>query len=383
MKKKVGLITYHDTANHGAALQLYATLKMLAELGYDAEVIDYANSFRASIYNPKKRLYRELKNFEFVSSVKTIIGFYSIKQRMRSFDDFYSKYTKRSKFSFSDSLELKNLNESYDVFVCGSDQIWSPKNNGGDLSYFLDFVSDSSKTVSYASSFGAINIPIEWETDYAKCLGRIANLSVRESSGAVLISRLINRDVKVVVDPVFLLTAEEWIGLLDESKLPILKNQVDCDLLDYTAKPGMLKKFLALPGVRKKFGTITKFGTNITIKDIFSRNVRIQASAGPVEFIYKLHRSKFLFTSSFHGTVLAIILRKEFISCLSGNEGRDARIADLLVALGLEERIFRSDMTLSDVATPIDFEKVHKKLSKLRQNSIEYLTEALSRSSGS
>ena len=40
---------------------------------------------------------------------------------------------------------IKEVNELYDCFIVGSDQVWSPFCTGGDLTYFLDFVSEHRK----------------------------------------------------------------------------------------------------------------------------------------------------------------------------------------------------------------------------------------------
>ena len=39
--KKIGVITIEQVGNYGAELQCYATQKVLQNIGYDAEVIDY------------------------------------------------------------------------------------------------------------------------------------------------------------------------------------------------------------------------------------------------------------------------------------------------------------------------------------------------------
>ena len=41
MNKKVGILTFQDTANFGSALQTYALWKTVNDLGYDCEIINY------------------------------------------------------------------------------------------------------------------------------------------------------------------------------------------------------------------------------------------------------------------------------------------------------------------------------------------------------
>ena len=52
--------------------------------------------------------------------------------------------------------ELKEKADSLDKVVCGSDQIWSPIFY--DPHYYLDFVDNDTKKISYAPSFGVSDI---------------------------------------------------------------------------------------------------------------------------------------------------------------------------------------------------------------------------------
>ncbi len=376
--KKIGLITFHDTANHGAALQLYATLKAVSDMGYEIEVIDYTNSFRSSFYDPKKRLFHELKSFKMLPALKTLVGFNAINKRMNAFDKFYIEHTKRSIKSYSPESEMGALNEIYDVLLCGSDQIWSTRNNGHDFNYLLQFSDGTPKLISYASSLGMTEISSNAIPDYKRLLGRFDSIAVREKPAAILLESILDRHIEVVLDPVFLLTAAEWMSLVEHhtsGKNPAATNPTV--LLDYTAHKGMLEKFLSIEQVSNEFVEILKFGTNLRVLDYFDSRMKLYSTAGPLEFIEKLLSASFIFTSSFHGTVLSIIFRKQFVTALSGNEGRDSRIVDLLEKLGLTSRIFRDDLKAKDIFMEIDYDEVHRNLEYLREKSLSYLMKAL------
>jgi len=380
MNNKVGLITYHDTANHGAALQLYSTLRVVSELGYDIEAIDYTNEYRSSLYIPHKRVLAEIRSMKFISAIKTIIGYWTINSRLKAFDAFYAKHTKRSVQSYNASSNLSDLNKYYNTFMCGSDQIWSLKNNGGDLVYLLNFAHEDSTLVSYASSLGMDEIEPRFQAEYIRLLNRFEYISVREKSGSQLLEKILKRRVKVVLDPVFLLTKDDWLGLIDSGSKDKESTGGGRTLLDYTAQKGALEQFISKIDVNTDFDQISKFGTNLKILDIFDRKTRTFTSAGPIDFIKHLNGCDFLFTSSFHGTVLAIIFKKPFITVLSGNKGRDSRIVDLLSELGLNDRIFSTKMTRSQIFQDIDYDSVYDSLNILREQSLIYLNESLSKS---
>lgn len=84
------------------------------------------------------------------------------------------------------------LNNLYDGFVCGSDQIWGP--NWYDGRFFLDFVINARKLISYAPSLGVSKIADrEVARQMAYQISRFASLSIRERTGCEIVRNLIGR----------------------------------------------------------------------------------------------------------------------------------------------------------------------------------------------
>lgn len=48
---KIATLTFHRALNYGAVLQTYALQKVLDDLGYDTEVLDYRSSLLKNIMN--------------------------------------------------------------------------------------------------------------------------------------------------------------------------------------------------------------------------------------------------------------------------------------------------------------------------------------------
>src|SRR5690554_896136 len=301
---------------------MYATYKVIESFGYKPIVIDYANTSRANIYNPLSRLKSEFRSRRFLAALKTCLGFRTIQKRVRAFDEFYKSYTVWTGSSYNEFSDLAPLNEEFYKFVSGSDQIWSLKNNGNDLNYLLSFVVKPDKKISYASSLGMSEIPPNFEQLYRESLSTFAHLSVREVTGAKILTRILKRDVNVVLDPVFLLSSDEWLKIASKcnERTPIGRY-----LFDYSAQKNVLKEFLSVPLVAGEFERVEKFGTNLDLEDIFSFKTRAYPTSGPMSFILHIANSSFVHTTSFHGTVFAIIFRKNFVVRLSGNSGRDSR----------------------------------------------------------
>src|SRR5699024_8399387 len=101
----------------------------------------------------------------------------------------------------------------YDLFISGSDQVWNLKLTNNDYNYFLKFVKDDNKKVSYASSFGYSNIPEEYRENSIKYLNKYKIITVREKKGQQIIENIVKRNATTVLDPTLLLNKEEWMKL--------------------------------------------------------------------------------------------------------------------------------------------------------------------------
>jgi hypothetical protein len=77
---------------------------------------------------------------------------------------------------------------------------------------------DSIPKLSYSASFGTDNISEEYVALYSSYLSKYKFISVRESSGANIIKKMLNRDVNIVCDPSLLLDKSEWEEVAVKSK---------------------------------------------------------------------------------------------------------------------------------------------------------------------
>lgn len=369
---KVGILTFHNSANYGAAFQAYATQEGLNNLGVEGEIINYTNSYRRGGYGIKKLFLRELRKGGILTAVKALAGAPLIELRKRRFNKFYRKRLKLSKEEYFNAEQLNTTPPIYDYYLVGSDQVWNYDHNGCDMSYLLDFVSDKNRTLSYASSFGLDSIADELKEDYARLLGSIRALSVREKVGADIVKSLTGRDVPVVLDPVFLLSKKHWQDIAKHT------NRIDQPyILLYTTKSTYYDDFLRTTGYNIERWHIAHLTTSPRLKDILDSKTKLVFAASPEEFLGLVENSKLVLTSSFHGTALSIIFHKQFVSFLANNKGKDARITDLLNRLGLKNRIFHNDMTQEQVDKQIDYETVQNKLEDLRKKSLSFLQQAM------
>ena len=167
----------------------------------------------------------------------------------------------------------------------GSDQVWNPGNNGKDIAFLLSFVDDAKKTISYASSFGISEIPDSIKNDYTECLKRIEYLSTREVSGVNLIKQISGRDAKLVLDPVFLLTKEQWMEIMDKEKFGHKY------MFSYTNRKNQTSSFLKTTGYRLRGMKHHKLSRFTTVGDFVNPNVNVKYDMSPTEFITNIQYS--------------------------------------------------------------------------------------------
>lgn len=132
--------------------------------------------------------------------------------RIEIFKEFSKKYLNETKFSISIKDITENLENKYEYFVSGSDQVWNPNDPMVSEINFMTFA-PKSKRLTYAPSFGVSSIPEKYKKDYSKWLEGLDNISVREEEGANIIKELTGKDARVVIDPTMLHTKEKWISI--------------------------------------------------------------------------------------------------------------------------------------------------------------------------
>ena len=368
---KVALISFHDALNYGASLQIYAMQQSLKELGVDCEYIDYVNQYRGNAYCMSHHIKTEFKRKKLLSAFKYCVGIPFMSARRTMFEKFYKKNTSITAKKYTSSKEAEILNDKYDKFIVGSDQVWNYKNNGNDFAFFLDFVKDKNKKIAYSSSFGLATIPEDLKEGYIENLMQIKYLSTREGYGVKLIKDLTGRDAELVLDPVFLLDKKQWLSLCNN------KRKSGKHIFCYTNRPSQLDNFLTQTGISQKGYKLHKLTRHLTVHDFINPTVKVSYSLSPTEFIETIATAELVVTASFHCVAMSIILNKPFVAILTGDKGKDERILNVLEIVGLKDRILDKNTALSDVNKPIDFQRVEKRIDEYKQKSLDFLKNAI------
>lgn len=368
---KIGLLTFHTSANYGAVLQAFALQHFIERQGYNTEYLDYQNHCRRMFYDIPYHVKTLLHEGKLAEALFYFIGMPFLNWRKKKFESFRKQYLRISSNTWHTPEELVVTNDLYDKFVIGSDQVWNPKHNGSDTSFMLSFVKDSAKTIAYASSFGMSDVPDRLKEAYTASLNRICHLSTREQNGVDIIKSLTGRDALLALDPVFLLERETWLQLIGTQ--PNWGNY----LFSYTNEKGQMRNFLQTTGYDMKGIKHHKLSRFTTISDFLNPHIKVKYVMSPIEFLTNINGARLVVSASFHCISFAIILNIPFICILSDNEGRNERLYTLLSHFGLTDRIFSKKMTLNDVQKPINWNKVNCLIEEKRKESVNFLMDAL------
>ncbi|WP_162291879.1 MULTISPECIES: polysaccharide pyruvyl transferase family protein [Blautia] len=291
----------------------------------------------------------------------------------------------RMHYNVSESYNIKEiykLNEICDTFLLGSDQLWNygiTKIFGH--SYFLDFVTKEKKKIAYATSFGSSRFLAPWNYAWKAliCMRNMNYVSVREEMNVKMCSKLFGINAAHTLDPVLLCDSSCLGALADESKRKIKTNYIAAYILDPTPQKKDALLYLA-----------DKMGKELVIMldgwpHLFKGNQEkmglqefVVSDLNEYDWVFYLKNSDFIVTDSFHGTCMAVLFEKQFISFANPGRGSD-RFESLMKTFDLFDRYFRNPNKVKefDDTNKIDYQAINQVLNREREASMKWLEEAL------
>ncbi len=358
---KIGIITFHTALNYGAVLQTYATFFTLKSLGCDVKVIDYRAAFNELRFAPK--------GISYFFNVRNLVNVFLRNSYQRfskiPFDAFIKKYIETTK-PYVQPEKLKELNEQFDIFLSGSDQVWNLACTEGDDTYYLPFVEDCSKRNAYAVSFGYTRIPKGKESKYTELIKGFNHISVREKAGVDIVRLLAGKDATLVLDPTLLLTCNHWKKMADctmvpkENYLLMYLMSEDKELINF-ARMLAKRRNLEIIYINQR---LFKMRDALNFKDI-----------SPEQWIGLFGNADSVVTNSFHGLAFAINFNKSFYTKYIKNSIANSRMETILDLLDLHNRRIGSGNF--NYESDIDYTVVNAKLNNLRIKSMDYINVVL------
>lgn len=318
--KKVGILTYHSSDNYGSVLQAYALRKYLS--GFcDAEVINYRKPEVKALY----RIFKPMNSkFNIITNFYNVLYYRWLQKKKKAYETFRQKFLNLSEKEIDSKKELDVFVDKYDALICGSDQVWNFDILDFDNSYLLDFRDFNGKKIAYAASMGPKKKSRERVEEFKALFEDFDGISVREETAAEVVSEVLGTTIKNVVDPVLLLSKEDWIDLIKEGEIKERNDDyvfcyfpggVSKSLEEFScnlAKEMNCKRILVVPEWRNLFRTGEKM-----------------YDCTPIEFVSMIKNAKAVCTDSFHGTAFSVIMDTPLYVQMGGENG-DARILNIL-----------------------------------------------------
>lgn len=353
-----------DDLNFGAVLHSWAMQQyLISEYNAEVRLIDYI-PIHLLTYNYKMPFLSYFKDKKYRAAFKNVIMFPSYRKRYAKFDAFIEReFNKTDKYNYY-SLKVANLD--FDVFICESDVIWAATfcNGNFDDNFFLNFPSAKNrKKIAYAPSLSDGKMNQIQTSNFVSLAAPIANISCRETYSSILVSKLLNRKIVHVLDPVFLLPKEKYFKFLK-------KKPFDQPYIFIYLPVGVNKKLLksAENYARSKGLKILEY----TSSPRFTFDHKPLYGVGVEDFLTAIYYSDCVFTNSFHAICFSVIFNKQFYAFSRKAMGK---VEDICNVLNLEERFFKDDNFVEKddidykIINPIVFQKI--------QNSKEWIEQSL------
>ena len=324
----VGIITFHNAWNNGAYLQAYAMLNFLKDSGFDAKIVETNIKF-----NPFKS-----------DSNLTNIWWRNYEQKLLSCQKYLTK----------------SLNKESDVIIYGSDEIWNIASYGSNP-IFWGYGLKARRKIAYSPSAGGCGLlffikhpfktlMVTWAINH-----NFISLSARDNATKKIINHFTNKKVKECLDPTFLYDFSKYKG----------ENKYGDYIVVYSY--GLKKQTIEM---------IKDYAKKHCYKIYYTGSYCDWSEENPIlnpfEWLNLMYHAKYVFTSTFHGTVFAILCERQF-SVVDTNSNK---VMDILKKFKISDRIING--TVENIKT-IDYSKVNKLKNILILNSKEYLWKNINR----
>ncbi len=389
--KKALIVTWYNNYNYGTALQACSLKKVLenpkctrlevaqnCEFNLECSFLPHRAKkklnlgrkikkiFKLSAYKEKRRQYEDMNLMEEKRE------FFEIREK--AFERYLKENVKlAAEHNIQSRKELLDMGKKFDLYVAGSDQIWNPVNL--DDTYLLGWVDKDKKKISYASSLSIKEIPSSYHKKYRKALKDFKAVSIRDKQCQQQLENIVGRSVTTVADPVVLLGANE----LRNSCIPIdSSNYVFSYFLGQNIEHREYVCKFSKENNREIKSMIGVSGANLKSDRILEEFA--DWDVDPWKFVSYIYHSDFVITDSFHATVIAVLLHKNFV-VLEKDKTRpeqNNRIREFLSVVGLEDRWNYIPDSMEEVKIENHrWEQADCNINQTRETSFHFLKKAI------
>lgn len=396
---KIGVLTYWTSKdNYGQILQCYALQHFLRKSGYDTCLIRYAPVCKKKWY---RKVFIIVKKVIAHGSYKGIKYFFSEERRSakeienkelrltllndklnkrREFEKFRVVYIKEYPILYKSIRELQKNPPKVDALICGSDQIWhnsyADANTAG---WFLHFGGKKLKRIAYAASIGH-NLSKEDLLKFKKLLEPLNSISVREDRVKQYCENVGYSKVLVVLDPTLLLESSNYeFPDVEGERINTQKPYMFIYVLNVKVKEDIywssIQDYLNKENLDVKVVVSSGY---CPARDIIPDKKNILATIP--EWIKLIRNSSCIITTSFHGMIFSIIMKKQFLVILLNGIYASAndRIVQFLEKVELKNRIYNPSYSIeAQMNATINWSDVDFHIEQMKKESISFLFNSL------
>ena len=360
---KIGILTFHRSQNYGALLQAWGLQQFIENQGYDVSFVDYWPTYHNEMY--KHFSWRAFKSRSMKGKIKYVLTFLGtyirLSERHKNTRRFVEKY-----------LRISRENH-YDMVIYGSDQIWRKQHRPGydwyNPVYFGFGEVETPHKIAYAASMGIIDV--NGDKDHSFIADGFKNfdaISVREKDLQEFIKKEFDISYKLVLDPVFLLTKEQWQEKTNPEYLPKRDYILYYRLQDIIETDIIVDRLVSQTGI-----PVIELRGYIPLGH-YGERYRFTADAQ--EMISLINGASCVVTSAFHGVAMSVSFEKDFF--YASEKSQSNRVLSLLEQIGLKDRIIaKGSYENVNIHNHIDYQKVNKILHEVENDSREWLSNQI------
>lgn len=375
MIKKVGILTFHNSINFGAALQCTALYETISGLGYDVKIVNYIPNYAKKGWNAFQNPFQYVKNEPTVKkkirkifkNTKSNVRYFEKRKKIIAFQEYWIEHLIMTE-ECSSLDQVNRVIKEFDALVCGSDQIWNPACTGGELDsvYFLNVDSETCKKIAYAPSLGG-HKQKDYFDDCRPWVQSLDCVSVREISSKRQFEENGINNVSAVLDPTLLLTKERWEEILTPKKME-KNNYILVYTLDYC--PDLVSVLHEI--LKEKPMEVIDISSNSP--HLKCKNKK-QRSLSPADFYSYIYNAEIVLTNSFHATVFSVLQEKKFVTF--SRPGMESRTQDFLRLCDMESHLYNAEKHSYGLNVKFDFSISKENIAFSRKESMIFLENAL------
>ena len=195
------------------------------------------------------------------------------------------------------------------------------------------------KRIALAPSVAIQELNETEKAEFKKFLSPFRCLSCREKQGAALITSITSKKCVSLIDPVFMVTRDQWASI---EKKPVFHEEKKYILLYFLGNiTGEYR--MIIDTISKTYG--------LEVIDLLDTESKYYQS-GPAEFIYLIHHCAIILTDSFHGSAFSYIFNKPFRIFRRKDNLLDmnSRLVNLMDILHLDDSIY--------IGSDVDYDKL-------------------------